>query len=166
MIDLLFRGRRVVFDSLHGVTEAQARLAREVAAPEWSMRRDRRTQLFEGTVADGRFEVVRRVQGRNSFRPMIEGQLSPSAGGSRIEVRMRMSPAVLGLLVILLGVGALVASVAASDLMARNETVTATLVVLSVPALAFAMLGLASMEARKAARLLAGVFDAKQPPAG
>ena len=85
MIELLFRGRRVVFDSPHGVTEAQARLAREVAVPEWTMRRDQRTQLFVGTVADGRFEVVRLVRGRNSFRPMLAGQLSPSAGGSRIE---------------------------------------------------------------------------------
>lgn len=164
MFDLLFRGRRVVFDSPHGVAEAQARLAHEVAAPAWSMRRDQRTQLFEGTVSDGRFEVVRRVQGRNSFRPMIEGQLSPSAGGSRIEVRLRMSPAVLVLLAILLGVGGLVASVAAFDLLARNEVVTAALVILAVPAVAFAVLGLAGSEARRATRMLAGVFDAEPHP--
>lgn len=164
MIDLLFRGRRVVFDSPHGVIEAQARLAREVAAPEWRLRWDQRTQLFVGTVADGRFEVARRVQGRNSFRPMIEGQLSPSPGGSRIEVRMRMAPAVLVLLVILLGAGALVASVAASELAARNEAVTAALVILAVPALAFGVLALAASEARRATRLLAGVFEAAPCP--
>lgn len=164
MIDLLFRGRRVVFDSPHGVTEAQARLAREVAAPEWTMRRDQRTQLFVGTVSDGRFEVVRLVRGRNSFRPMLEGQLSSSPGGSRIEVRMRMSPAVLVLLAILLGVGGLVASVAASDLLARNEAVTAALVILAVPALAFAVLALAASEARRATRLLAGVFEVEPCP--
>ena len=161
MIDLLFRGRRVVFDSPYGATEAQARLAREVAVPEWTMRRDQRTQLFVGTVTDGRFEVVRLVRGRNSFRPMLAGQLSPSAGGSRIEVRLRMAPAVLVLLVFLLCVGGLVAFVAASDLLARNEAVTAALVILAVPALAFAVLGLAASEARRATRLLAGVFEAE-----
>lgn len=164
MIDLLFRGRRVVFDSPHGVVEAQERLAREVAAPAWGLGRAQRTQLFEGAVADGRFEVVRLVRGRNSFRPVIEGQLSPSPGGSRIEVRMRLSPAVLVVLAILLGVGGLVASVAAADLMARNETVTAALVVFAVPALAMAMLGLAASEARRATRLLASVFDGKPCP--
>lgn len=161
MIDLLFRGRRIAFDSPHGVAEAQARLAREVAAPAWGMRREQRTQLFVGTVADGRFKVARLVQGRNSFRPLIEGQIAPSPGGSRIEVRMRLSPAVLVLLIILLGVGGLVASVAASELLAKNETVTAALVVLAVPALAIGMLALAGSEAKRATRLLAGVFEAE-----
>lgn len=160
MIDLVFRGRRVVFASALGVAQATDRLAREVAAPAWRLRDDR-TELFEGTLADGRFRVIRLVRGRNSFRPQVDGTLVPAPGGSRIEVVMRMHPLVLGLLAVLLGAAWLVALVAASELFAAGRTPLAALVLVAPPVVALGALALTAAEAEQATRLLARIFDAK-----
>lgn len=165
MTDLVFRGRRVVFASALDPAEATARLAREVAAPAWRLR-DERTELFEGTLDDGRFRVVRLVHGRNSFRPLIDGTLVPAPGGSRIEVVMRMHPLVLGLLAVLLGTACLVAIVAATELLAAGRAPLALLVLVAPPLVALGALALTAAEARKAVELLARVFDAKASRVG
>src|SRR5262245_66331008 len=77
--------------------------------------RDTRTQLFEGTFANGRFEMSRLVKGRDSFRPMLYGQLLPTSGGTRIEIRMRLHILVLALGFVLAYIAGTIASLAAYD---------------------------------------------------
>src|SRR5688500_1498378 len=79
MFELFHPGRSLVLDSALGVEELTRRL--ELA--------------FEGRVAGDRFRVMRRVRGRNSFRSLLDGQMQPTPGGSRLSVRMRLHPLIL-----------------------------------------------------------------------
>jgi hypothetical protein len=67
MLDLLFGGRRLVFESplTHG--EITARLQREVAPAVWEWH-EARPNLFEGTFADSGFYMVRLVRGKMKRR--------------------------------------------------------------------------------------------------
>ena len=160
MLDLIFRGRSLVFETALGADEVTRRLAREVTPPKWQ-HQETRTQLFEGTFADGRFHMVRLVRGRNSFRPVIEGRLSPTPRGTRIDVQLRLHPLVLGLSAILFGIGGLVAVIAAAESLARREPAPQLIVVPLMAAASAVIAVAASLEARKATRLLARVFDSE-----
>lgn len=131
--------------------------------PKWQFH-ETRTQLFEGTFADGRFHMVRLVRGRNSFRPMIDGRLAPGPAGARVDVVLRLHPLVLGLCAILFGIGGLVALIAAGESLARHEPVPPLIVVPLMAAAAAVIAVAASLEASKATRLLAQVFESQ--PAG
>jgi hypothetical protein len=85
MLDVFLRGRELVFESPVAPDDLTGRLRRELAPPVWRLVEDR-PQLFVGTFENDRFHMARLVRGRNSFRPMIEGVLRPSGGGTRIEV--------------------------------------------------------------------------------
>lgn len=74
MLDLFFPGRSVAFESSLAPEEMAHRLQQEITAPA-SPFFDRRTQLFRGNFADGRFQMMRIVKGRNSFNPVIRGQV-------------------------------------------------------------------------------------------
>lgn len=81
MFDMLYPGRSMVLDSPLGVEELTRRLG----------------LAFEGPVADGRFSTMRRVRGRNSFRPLVDGRILPRPDGCRMNVRLRLHPLVLGI---------------------------------------------------------------------
>jgi hypothetical protein len=169
MLDIVFRGRRLEFASPLSVEELSARLAREVTAAVWRVT-DTRTQTFEGAFADGRFRMVRLVHGRNSFRPLIEGQLVPLPAGTRIDVRLRLHPFVVIFCAILLAVGATLFRIVAADPEAR-AAVPPPLIALGAAAVCALVAGVAAAEARTATRLLAALFEAPgsrpgSPPAG
>src|SRR5689334_4623342 len=88
MLGLLV-GRNLIFESPLSLEEATTRLQREIAAPEWRVYENRQ-QSFIGTLANGRFHMVRLVRGKNSFRPMIDGQLTPAMNGCRVDVRLKL----------------------------------------------------------------------------
>jgi hypothetical protein len=160
MLDLVFPGRRLQFASPLSSEEVTARLTREVVPPVWG-RRETRPQIFEGTFVDGRFHMVRLVRGRNSFRPIIEGQVIPLPVGTRIDVRLRLHPIVVILSAILLTVGAVVAVAVASDPEAR-DAIPAPLFALMAGVLGAVFVGMSVVEGRTATRLLAQLFEA--PP--
>jgi len=120
MIDLLFRGRTLVFESSLSREEVTKRLQREIA-PATSQWYENRPQLFEGTLSDGRFRMVRLVRGRNSFRPVVEGELVATPRGVRIDARLTLHPVVVGLCAILFALGGLVAMVAVSEFLSTRE---------------------------------------------
>jgi hypothetical protein len=51
---------------------------------------------YRGTVSPSQFKILRNIQGRNSFQPIIEGTLLAAPFGTRIRVRMRLMRGVLG----------------------------------------------------------------------
>jgi hypothetical protein len=159
MIDLL-RGRSLVFETRLSPDEITRRLEREVAPPAWRIY-ENRSQLFVGTFTDGRFRMVRLFRGKNSFRTLIEGQLSPSPGGARIDVRLRMHPAVMIVCTLLVIVGGIFAAIALSEALAGGYSLRALIMVLAFPVAGLGMLFLLGVEASKATQLLAEVFDAK-----
>jgi hypothetical protein len=162
MFDVLYPGRKVVLDSTLSVDEVTSRLAKEVtppANPFW----DRRQELFEGTFANGRFEMIRLVHAqRHSFRPMLYGQLSPTPGGTRIEVRMQLHLLVLALGFAIAYIGGVIGSLAAYQwvpVIGRVPLVT-HLLIIGLFAVLFATLG--TREARKATGMLERLLEARE----
>ena len=93
VIDLVIRGRRLVFESALPLEGAARRLKQETSSPGW-FRHDA-SRSFEGTFADGRFRVSRAVRGRNSFRMVIDGTVSPRGTGTVIDARLKLHPVVV-----------------------------------------------------------------------
>ena len=159
MFDVLYPGRRVVLDSGLSLAEVTSRLEKEVTPPATPWFRDTRTQLFEGTFANGRFEMARLVKGRDSFRPMLYGQLSATPGGTRIEIRMQLHILVLVVGLAISSFAGMIGSWAAYPIPVIGPlSLLWQLLVMGLFALLFA--SLANIEVRKAIRLLEGLLDA------
>lgn len=162
MIDLV-RGRPLVFETLLSREEVTARLRREIAAPKHQLF-ENRTNLFEGSFVDDRFRVVRLVRGRNSFRPLISGRVSSGTRGARIDVELQLHAGVVVLLAILLLAGGAAASIAIPEFLRTREP-SVPIVFVLLMACAFSGFALISaVESRRAARMLAGLFETE--PAG
>jgi hypothetical protein len=157
MLDLLVRGRSLVFDSPLTHEEVTQRLQPEIAPPAWRWS-ESRPQLFEGTFSDGRFWMMRLVRGRNSFRPVMEGQVVSHANAVRIDVRMRLHPLVIVVCVMLMVAAGTIASLAASQTVLPGVPPLLLFVVV-FPLLAAGVNAIASIEARKDVRHLAGLFE-------
>jgi hypothetical protein len=156
MLDLLFAGRRVAFESSLPLEEVTHRLQQEIAAPAWSIF-DRPTQLFQGSFADGRFQMMRIVKGRNSFNPVIKGQVSRAAAGTRVDAQLQLHPLVLVLLAFFILVASRIASIAAPEFLAiQGAGVAAGLGALLL--LVVLVAAIANVEARKTLKLLSGVI--------
>jgi len=166
MFDLLINGRKLVFESALSHAEVTSRLQRELAPPKWELIESKKKELFEGTFADGRFRMGRMVRGRNSFRTMIEGQLSPTAAGTRIDATLRLHPVVLILCAAMALFWALVAWLAVSEYFKTGEA--SGPLYISVGAFGvFCIFMIATIsEARRATRLLSELFEAQPSPAG
>lgn len=162
---MFLSGRRLVFDSPLTPDQATERLRQQVTPPAWKLVEDR-PQLFEGTFENGRFQMVRLVRGRNSFRPVIEGTLQPGNRGTRIDVRMKLHPLVVVFCGVFLAFGAMVAAVAIPEWLAASTTPAPVWLFLGLAAaVAAAFLAAPGIEARTATRMLQDLFEA-EPSAG
>ncbi len=165
MTDLLFSGRRVVMESRLGIDDVTRRLQLAIAPPEW-LRPDRRTEPFEGTFDNGRFRIMRRVKGRNSFRPVIDGVLAPSQLGTRVDLQLRLHPVVVAFCTVMLGIGLLIAAVALYSSIA-TRTIAPELVVLAIITIAALLVSAtAALEVRRAVRLLRDLLDVQVAVSG
>jgi hypothetical protein len=163
MLDLVF-GRRLVFESALTREDLMTRLQQQVASPRL-FSSEKGPQLFEGTVAEGRFRLMRSVRGRNSFRPVISGTVSSASPGARVDVRLGLHPAVIGVCAILLLVGAMAAAITIPEYMATGAS-PGMIFVLALAAVFIAFAIAAAVEARKATRMLAALFEAEPGPNG
>lgn len=163
MLDLVF-GRRLVFETRLTRDDLMTRLQREVA-PRRLFTRDKGPQLFDGSVADGRFQMMRSVRGRNSFRPVISGAVTSSGHGARVDVRLQLHPVVVGVCAFMLLVGAMAGSIAIREYVATGGS-PGLVFVLGLAAVFTAFAAAAAMEARKATRMLAALFEAEPAPNG
>ena len=162
MIDLLW-GRSLVFESPLTLDEITKRLQREIAPATWQLYETRR-QLFVGTFADGRFRMMRLVRGKNSFRSLIEGYLSPSSTGVRIDVRLKLHPVVLIFCASLFLVGVFSASIALPAAFTSGASVHVFVIVLVFTSAVLGTVAIMHFEANEATRLLSGMFEAKAEP--
>jgi hypothetical protein len=155
MIDLFFTGRRVTFETSLTPEEVSHRLQQEITAPARPFF-DRRIQQFQGTFDAGRFHMMRIVKGRNSFNPVITGQLSRIAGGTRIEAQLQVHPLVMGMLAIFTVIASRIASVAVPEFLAMPAAgLAAGFGTLLLLVLLFA--AIANLEAGKTLTMLAAV---------
>jgi hypothetical protein len=156
MIDLFFTGRSVTFETTLTPEEVTHRLQQEITAPARPFF-DRRTQHFQGTFEDGRFQMMRIIKGRNSFNPVITGQLARVAGGTRIEAQLQLHPLVMGILAIFTVIASRIASFAASEFLAMPAAeIAGGLAALLLLVLLFA--ALANLEAGKTLKTLSAVI--------
>jgi hypothetical protein len=144
MFELLYPGREMVLDSPLGVEELTRRLQLE----------------FDGTFADGRVRMMRRVRGRNSFRSLVDGQITPASAGSRLAVRLRLHPLILAFGAVFALIAGTIAAIAAPEIpVIGGSPLLVRVLAMAAVALIFAFLG--SIEARTSTRLLANVSEAK-----
>ncbi len=48
------------------------------------------TKPYKGTILDNNFKISRIVKGRNSFLPLITGQIAPVSGRTQVVIKMRL----------------------------------------------------------------------------
>jgi len=160
MLDLLFGGRKLMFESPLNLQEATTRLQQDLAAPEWRVYENRQ-QAFVGALADGRFHLMRLVRGKHSFRPMIDGQMSPTVNGCRITARLTLPPGAVVACVLFLVVGVTMFSVALAQILtAGGPSSFAKYFLVLGPTLILISVVVPIVEARTATRLLGTVLNA------
>jgi hypothetical protein len=158
MLDLIF-GRRLVFESPLTREDLMTRLAQQVAPPRL-LSREKGPQLFEGTIAEGRFRMMRSVRGRNSFRPVISGAVTAGTGGARLDVRLQLHPIVVVICAVLLLIGGLIASIAIPEYLTTGSS-PGLLFVIGITGVYVAFAIATAVEARRATRMLAALFAAE-----
>lgn len=170
MLELLFGGRNLVFESPLSLEDATARLQREITTPEWRMLENRR-QLFMGTFAGGRFHMFRLASRRNSFKPTIDGTLTRTVNGCRVNARLKLAPADLFAvsLLITIAVAMLWFGLQAVSAVLDPTVVVTDVTVVELLSLLIATLMLVGsvvsliIGARRATRTLATLFESQRP---
>jgi hypothetical protein len=165
MFDVMFTGRQLVFDSPLTLAEATSRLQQEVTAPAWPLWRDRRTQSFEGTFADGQFQMSRLDRRKKTLGPVIKGRISQGTFGARIDASIQVHPLALGFYAIFtLFFSTIAGFILGLAPIPGNSPLAAQFVVL---ALLILILGaVQSSEIRKSLKLLSRVFAVEPRHAG
>lgn len=80
---------RIIVETHLTPTEVQQRLD-EVIEPKRVFRGfSRDHKPYQGELFNNRFEVTRIIHYRNSFLPVIRGEIQPAAAGSRIAITMQ-----------------------------------------------------------------------------
>lgn len=124
----------------------------------------RDTRRFRGEVGAGSFRIVRRVQTRNSFTPVVEGQVAAIPGGAEVKVSLYLHRSVL----FFVAAWFVVATVIAVSLVAmtRSEAPAIIYSVLLFPLIAplIAWLGF-SMEVPRTVELVQEKLPVQAPPA-
>jgi hypothetical protein len=149
MVELLYSGRSITLVSPLGVEALTRRLE----------------QAFDGTFVNGRVDMMRRTRGRNSFRMVLEGDMSPAASGSRLDLRLRLHRVILVAGALFALIAGTIAAIAAPEIpFVGGSPLLARVLAMTAVAVAFAVL--ASVEARIAIRLLSAVAEATPLPPG
>jgi hypothetical protein len=76
--------------------EAEQKLAAHVEPRKLRWGLSRNHKFFTGTLENGKFNLNRIIHYRNSFLPIITGQIHDDLDTSRIEITMRLSYLVIG----------------------------------------------------------------------
>jgi len=85
------------------IEEATAKLEAHLE-PQKMVRMSRTgNKAFEGELKDGRFNMRRILNYKNSFAPQIDGRFEPDASGSRIDVNLFIHPLGLAVMGIIIG---------------------------------------------------------------
>ncbi len=122
---------------------------------------------FRGEVGANTFRIVRRVQFRNSFAPILEGRVLPIEGGSEVSVSMFVPAGVLLFVIAWTVLAAGAAILVTQQMMLENELETAmTFAMVCIPfvGMAVAWLGF-SLECAKSERVLKSLVPPFVPAA-
>jgi hypothetical protein len=132
--------------------------------PAWPIF-DRRAQNFEGSFAAGRFRMRRIIKDRRSVNLVITGHVSRAARGTRVDVHLRLRPAVVVLLVIFSVIASGIAGIVARESIAvpgAGAAVAVAGAAATAVAVSVLCLAVSNVEASRTLTYLAGVVGA--PP--
>lgn len=116
---------------------------------------------YRGSVSETGFRLLRNINYRNSFQPVIKGEIETATFGSRIKVTMRLMWPILVFSAIWM-LGATFGSFAAVTSVVRGDAAPAVLAAFAMPLFGIALIsGAFGYEAAKTEKSLRGLF----PPA-
>jgi len=118
------------------------------------------SRQFRGEVRPNSFRIVRRVQFRNSFAPIIEGQVGEISGGSEVKMSLFVPTSLLLFVIIwtVLTAGAAMLVVQQMMLeMALERVLTFAMATIPLVGMAVSWLGF-SLEANNSERVLKGLL--------
>ena len=146
--------------------EALLRLSRIVGPPppRWqaieagAARQPR--EPFVGIIDGERFRIRRAIDYRNNFLPVISGRIAPDATGSRIDIVVKLKPAVAAVMILWLSAMSFGAAAGVWQSVQTGEA--KGLAALLLPFFGFVLVAIAFVpEKRKALTLLAETFDGR-----
>lgn len=101
---MLMPGYSYTVESKRSSSELLERLKSELYPDNFSLfKRIKTDKTFIGLLKENGFKVYRRLNYRNSFLPIAEGQLSAVGGGTKIDITMKMLPFASTFMLIWLG---------------------------------------------------------------
>ncbi|HEX6047790.1 MAG TPA: hypothetical protein VFZ21_00925 [Gemmatimonadaceae bacterium] len=153
--------RRFSLDTPLAPSEVVVRLRDAVEPPMFRWTKPERP--FTGRVDGATFDIMRSVQGRNSFRPQVRGTIAASGRGARVTGTMQIHPLVLvimGLVVPTLGV--VFASVIVAELQRGSFNPVFLAPIAAIVALPVAMVVTFAREAQRAFGELGQIVQASQ----
>jgi hypothetical protein len=115
---------------------------------------------FRGEVRETRFRIVRRVQFRNSFAPILEGRITAIEGGSEVAMSIFVPNSLLLFVIVWTVLAAGAAILVVQTMMLENELETVmTLCMGTIPLVGIAVAWLGySLEARSSEKLIASLI--------
>jgi hypothetical protein len=84
----LFPYLRLTFKTAHTIEEVSARIASTIAPRGFSWKTP--VEPFRGSAQGRHFKATRVIRGRNSFLPVVIGEIAQGASGADVHVRMRL----------------------------------------------------------------------------
>jgi hypothetical protein len=153
--------RRFSLDTPLAPSEVEARLRDAVEPPVFRWTKPERP--FTGSVDGATFDIMRSVQGRNSFRPRVRGTIVAAGHGARVTGTMQIHALVLLVMGLVLSVlGTAFVSLMLTELRSGGfyPVFIAPLVVIAV--LPVAMVVTFAREARRAFSELGRIVQASQ----
>ncbi len=140
---------------------------REVTAPgrRLRLRSSAGGKAFEGTVSDLEFRLTRVIGYRNSFLPVVRGRIEDAPDGARIEVSMRLHPAVFGFMALWFGFLTIILAVIFAIASIRQTFSPFFLVPLGIYAFGYALTtGGFKLESRRSREQLEAMLGAEPAP--
>lgn len=118
---------------------------------------------FVGRVEGSSFRLLRRIYHRNSYRPQIRGSVIDAPGGSRVDLRMSLSPVVAIFLLIWFAMAGGFASIALREIVPSAGAWHVLIIVAAGVAILALGVALFFFEAFKARRLLQAAIEPRVP---
>ncbi|MNK22893.1 hypothetical protein D3C87_411750 [compost metagenome] len=91
----LFLSEKLTLHTSLSRTEALKKLRDNIGSPGTFLERIEDNRSFEGTITDNSFAIKRIINYKNSFLPIIKGEFSEMANGTKISLVMKPDPNII-----------------------------------------------------------------------
>jgi hypothetical protein len=95
----LYPANRIAINSKLSTEEIQQRLSSRIDSSEGIFNISNASRPFKGKIFENSFEIYHVINRKNSFIPVVKGEISTIDKNSKIDITMKLSPLSLFLLV-------------------------------------------------------------------